>query len=174
MKKPSPKILIAAIAFLLIWAAAATVAPGIEVSAVLGILLLTVFLFAFEVVGVDVAAVSIMVLLGLISHFGGLLGFSRPLVPASELFRGFSGNAVISIIAVMIIGAGLDKTGLMGKLAVTILKVRRPHRGARHSGHLRHGRLHLQLHAERRRCRAVPAGGEPHLGAHRPGRCRAC
>jgi di/tricarboxylate transporter len=122
MKKPSPKILIAAIAFLLIWAAAATVAPGIEVSAVLGILLLTVFLFAFEVVGVDVAAVSIMVLLGLISHFGGLLGFSRPLVPASELFRGFSGNAVISIIAVMIIGAGLDKTGLMGKLAVTILK----------------------------------------------------
>jgi di/tricarboxylate transporter len=123
MKKPSPKILIAAIAFLLIWAAAATVAPGIEVSAVLGILLLTVFLFAFEVVGVDVAAVSIMVLLGLISQFGGLAGFEKPLVPSSELFRGFSSNAVMSIIAVMIIGAGLDKTGLMGRLAGTILKV---------------------------------------------------
>ncbi len=122
MKKPSPKILIAAVCFLLMWGAAAMVAPGIEVAVVLGILLLTVFLFAFEVVGVDVAAVSIMVILGLISHFGAAFGMARPLVPAAELFRGFSSNAVISIIAVMIIGAGLDKTGLMGKVAGTILK----------------------------------------------------
>ncbi|MFH1869060.1 MAG: SLC13 family permease [Pseudomonadota bacterium] len=122
MKKPSPKILIAAACFLLMWGAAATVAPGIEVAVVLGILLLTVFLFAFEVVGVDVAAVSIMVILGLISHFGAALGMAKPLVPPTELFRGFSSNAVISIIAVMIIGAGLDKTGLMGKVAGTILK----------------------------------------------------
>jgi len=122
MKKPSPRILIAAACFLLVWGAAATVAPGIEVAVVLGILLLTVFLFAFEVVGVDVAAVSIMVILGLISHFGAAFGMAKPLVPPTELFRGFSSNAVISIIAVMIIGAGLDKTGLMGKVAGTILK----------------------------------------------------
>lgn len=122
MKNLSPKILIAAVCFLLVWGAAAMVAPGIEVAVVLGILLLTVFLFAFEVVGVDVAAVSIMVLLGLISHFGAAFGMTKPLVPAAELFRGFSSNAVISIIAVMIIGAGLDKTGLMGKVAGTILK----------------------------------------------------
>lgn len=122
MKKMSPRILIAAACFLLVWGAAATVAPGIEVAVVLGILLLTVFLFAFEVVGVDVAAVSIMVILGLISHFGAAFGMARPLVPSAELFRGFSSNAVISIIAVMIIGAGLDKTGLMGKVAGTILK----------------------------------------------------
>ena len=38
------------------------------------------------------------------------------------LFDGFSSNAVISIIAVMIIGAGLDKTGLMSQLAAIILK----------------------------------------------------
>lgn len=120
MKKT--KTLIAAALFLLVWLAVASAVPTLEIAVVFGILLLTVFLFAFEVVGVDVAAVSIMVLLGLISHFGGLLGFAKPLVPSSELFRGFSSNAVTSIIAVMIIGAGLDKTGLMGKVAGAILK----------------------------------------------------
>ena len=40
-----------------------------------------------------------------------------------HLFDGFSSNAVISIIAVMIIGAGLDKTGLMSKVASFILEV---------------------------------------------------
>lgn len=122
MTRPATKTLVAAIIFLIAWAVAATVVPSLEIAVVLGILMLTVFLFAFEVVGVDVAAVSIMVLLGLISHFGGLLGFEKPLVPGAELFRGFSSNAVVSIIAVMIIGAGLDKTGLMGKVAGTILK----------------------------------------------------
>ncbi|MDP2133324.1 MAG: SLC13 family permease [Sulfuritalea sp.] len=122
MKKISPKIVIAAIVFLLVWVAAASVAPSAPVTLVLGILLLTVFLFAFEVVGVDVAAVSILVLLGLISTFGVKFGLAKPLVPNSELFSGFSSNAVMSIIAVMIIGAGLDKTGLMGKVAGTILK----------------------------------------------------
>lgn len=122
MTRPATKTLVAAVLFLIAWAFAATVVPTLEIAVVLGILMLTVFLFAFEVVGVDVAAVSIMVLLGLISHFGGLLGFEKPLVPGAELFRGFSSNAVISIIAVMIIGAGLDKTGLMGKVAGTILK----------------------------------------------------
>jgi di/tricarboxylate transporter len=116
------KTLVAAVLFLLVWLAVANAVPSLEIAVVFGILMLTVFLFAFEVVGVDVAAVSIMVLLGLVSHFGGLLGFEKPLVPASELFRGFSSNAVTSIIAVMIIGAGLDKTGLMGKVASVILR----------------------------------------------------
>jgi di/tricarboxylate transporter len=89
----------------------------------MGILLLTIFLFAFEVVGVDVAAVTVMVILGLLSSFSDLLGLAQPLVPTNELFRGFPSNAVMSIIAVMIIGAGLDKTGLMTKVAATILKV---------------------------------------------------
>ena len=40
-----------------------------------------------------------------------------------HLFDGFASNAVISIIAVMIIGAGLDKTGVMSKVAAFILKV---------------------------------------------------
>ncbi|MDO9224880.1 MAG: SLC13 family permease [Pseudomonadota bacterium] len=102
---------------------AISVVPSIEIAVVISILLLTVFLFAFEVVGVDVAGVSILVLLGLISSFSDLLGLKQPLVPTAELFRGFSSNAVMSIIAVMIIGAGLDKTGLMGQVAGTILKL---------------------------------------------------
>lgn len=117
------KILIAAALFLLVWLAVASAVPTREIAIVFGILMLTVFLFAFEVVGVDVAAVSILVLLGLISQFHGVFGFAKPLVAGSDLFRGFSGNAVMSIIAVMIIGAGLDKTGLMGKVAGFILKV---------------------------------------------------
>ncbi|MDG1430060.1 MAG: SLC13 family permease, partial [Paracoccaceae bacterium] len=38
-------------------------------------------------------------------------------------FTGFSSNAVISIIAVMIIGAGLDRTGVMNSVAAYILKI---------------------------------------------------
>ena len=86
--------------------------------AVMAILALTVCLFAFEILRVDVAAVLIMVLLGLTSllpNYGGL-------VPPEQLFNGFASNAVISIIAVMIIGGGLDKTGVMSTLAGKILR----------------------------------------------------
>ncbi len=123
MLKLPTRTLVAALLFLLFGAWMASVVPSAEIAVVMGILLLTVFLFAFEVVGVDVAAVTVMVLLGLLSSFNDRLGLAQPLVPPSELFRGFSSNAVMSIIAVMIIGAGLDKTGLMGKVAGTILRV---------------------------------------------------
>jgi len=123
MRKIPLKTLIGAIAFLIIGIAMSWLVPTIEIAIVMSIMLLTVFLFAFEVVGVDVAAVSILVLLGLISSYSHKIGLAQPLVPIAELFRGFSSNAVISIIAVMIVGAGLDKTGLMSKVAGTILKV---------------------------------------------------
>ncbi|PIE00590.1 MAG: SLC13 family permease [Thiothrix nivea] len=89
----------------------------------MAILLLTVYLFAFEVVDVDVAAIVVMVLLGLSALFAPLMGLDKELVPAEDLFNGFSSNAVISIIAVMIIGAGLDKTGIMSQVAGFILKI---------------------------------------------------
>ena len=95
-----------------------TIVLTAEMVAVMAILALTIFLFAFEIVRVDVAAVGIMVLLGLTSMLPGYSG----LVPIGNLFDGFSSNAVISIIAVMIIGAGLDKTGIMSQLAGKILK----------------------------------------------------
>ncbi len=122
-KVSQARTLVAAFIFVMIGVSAFLFAPNREISVVLNLLLLTVFLFSFEVVGVDVAAISIMVLLGLISHFAGLIGLPQPLVAGRDLFRGFSGNAVISIIAVMIVGAGLDKTGLMNKVAGFIIRV---------------------------------------------------
>lgn len=79
---------------------------------VLAVLAITIALFVFEVVRVDVVALSIMVLLGLLG-----------LVPSDQLFSGFGSNAVISIIAVMILGAGLDRTGVMTVVAVFILRI---------------------------------------------------
>jgi len=90
---------------------------NLEMIVVLALLAFTIFLFAFEIVRVDVAAIIIMVLLGIST----MIPVIDPLLSQQELFSGFSSNAVISVIAVMIIGAGLDKTGLMGKLAQLIL-----------------------------------------------------
>jgi di/tricarboxylate transporter len=90
-----------------------------EIIAVLAILSFAVTLFVFEVVRVDVVALIVLVLLGLSSQFDA---FNGGLVPMYQLFDGFSSNAVMSIIAVMIIGAGLDKTGVMGIMAAQILK----------------------------------------------------
>ena len=121
--KQTIKRLIAAFIFVVIGFAAGTVVPSTEVAWVVAILLLTIYLFAFEIVPVDVAAVSIMVVLGLTGLFGASFGLSKPLVDPTHLFDGFAGNAVISIIAVMIIGAGLDKTGLMTSVASFILRI---------------------------------------------------
>ncbi len=82
-----------------------------EMGFVLALLVVTVALFVSERLRVDVTAVLVMVVLGL-----------SGLVAAGELFSGFASNAVISIIAVMIIGAGLDKTGVMNRVARVILR----------------------------------------------------
>ncbi|MFC1772549.1 SLC13 family permease [Pseudomonadota bacterium] len=119
----TPKQLIAAAIFALLAIALATVVPSIEIAWVMGVLMLTIYLFAFEVVGVDVAAITVMVLLGLSTLLAPVMGLSQGLVEIKHLFDGFSSNAVMSIIAVMIIGAGLDKTGLMTKVASFILRV---------------------------------------------------
>jgi di/tricarboxylate transporter len=111
-----------AAAFVLIELMLSDAFPTREIAWVTAILFLTIYLFVFEIVAVDVAAVSIMVLLGLLSFIGPMTGMEYPFVPVQHLFDGFASNAVISIIAVMIIGAGLDKTGLMGRVAGVILK----------------------------------------------------
>jgi len=117
------KQFIAAVIFALASAYLAFIVPSIEIAWVTGILMLTIYLFAFEVVGVDVAAFTVMVLLGLTSLLAPVMGLQQGLVDNNHLFDGFSSNAVMSIIAVMIIGAGLDKTGLMSKVAVFILNI---------------------------------------------------
>ena len=117
------KQLVSAVIFLILALLIGQVVPSIEIAWVSAILLLTIWLFAFEIVGVDVAAATVMVLLGLTGLLAPVMGLEQGLVSNNDLFNGFSSNAVISIIAVMIIGAGLDKTGLMGKVANWILRV---------------------------------------------------
>jgi len=115
--------LVAAAVFLLLTLWLSDKAPTTEIAWVIGFLMLTVYLFAFEVIGVDVTAIYIMVLLGLSTLFAPLMGLEQGLVDETHLFDGFSSNAVVSIIAVMIIGAGLDKTGIMNQVAAYILKI---------------------------------------------------
>ncbi len=121
--KRAIKRLASIVLFVMLAAFLAYEVPTIEVAWVTAILLLTIYLFAFEVVDVDVAAITIMVILGLTGLFAPSMGLEQGLVDSKHLFDGFSSNAVISIIAVMIIGAGLDKTGIMSKVAAFILKI---------------------------------------------------
>jgi len=111
--KLSLKTISAALLFILAGAYIITQTPSIAISWVVIILLFTIYLFVFEIVDVDVAAVLIMVLLGLTTLLAPMMGLEEGLVDTSKLFNGFSSNAVMSIIAVMIIGAGLDKTGIV-------------------------------------------------------------
>ena len=89
-----------------------------EMTVVLALLGVTVVLFVTEIFRIDFTAIIVMVTLGMLSQLPGLGNLADP----SHIFDGFASNAVISIIAVMIIGAGLDKTGLMSKVAAVILK----------------------------------------------------
>ncbi len=73
---------------------------------------LAIFLFIVEWVRVDVVAILMMVTLPLLH-----------LVSPKEAFVGLSSNAVVSIIAVIIIGAGLDRTGMINKLVAPVLRI---------------------------------------------------
>ncbi|GGE36974.1 cation transporter [Actibacterium pelagium] len=90
----------------------------VEMMVVLAILGVTVLMFITEIFRIDFSALLIMIALGVLSQVPGLENLADP----TRLFEGFSSNAVISIIAVMIIGAGLDRTGLMSQVAAVILK----------------------------------------------------
>ena len=79
---------------------------------VMAMIALAIFLFIVEWVRVDVVAILMTVALPLLH-----------LVTPKEAFVGFSSNAVISIIAVIIIGAGLDRTGMINKLVAPVLRV---------------------------------------------------
>jgi di/tricarboxylate transporter len=81
----------------------------IMVMAMIGI---AIFLFIVEWVRVDVVAIMMMVTLPILG-----------LVSGSEAFIGLSSNAVVSIIAVIIIGAGLDKTGLVNRVVTPIIQL---------------------------------------------------
>ncbi|GIX37053.1 MAG: cation transporter [Silanimonas sp.] len=78
---------------------------------VLGLVGFTMLMFMMERIRADATALVVLVALGL---FG--------IVPATQLFDGFAGNAVISLMATMVLGAGLDRTGVLNRLAVNLLR----------------------------------------------------
>ncbi len=82
-----------------------------EIILVMAVLGVAVLMFIFEWVRVDMVGIIMMVVLPLLG-----------LVTPQEAISGLSSNAVVSIIAVIIIGAGLDKTGAMNSLARLILR----------------------------------------------------
>jgi di/tricarboxylate transporter len=83
-----------------------------EMGIVMAVLVMAILMFIFEWVRVDVVGWIMMVILP-------ILGVVTP----KEAISGLASNAVVSIIAVIIIGAGLDKTGCMNVLARNILKL---------------------------------------------------
>lgn len=83
-----------------------------EIGLTLAVMTVAIILFITNAVRVDVVGIIMIVTLPLLN-----------IIDAKEAISGFSSNAVISIIAVMIIGASLDKTGVMNILAKQILKL---------------------------------------------------
>jgi len=82
-----------------------------DMAMVLGLLGLTMVLFLFDRIRPDVVALIVLVLLGLTG-----------IVAPEDLFGGFSGSAVISIMCTMILGAGLERTGALNRLAGWLLR----------------------------------------------------
>ncbi len=89
-----------------------------EMAIIMVIIVFAVFIFATELLRVDVAAILVMTMLGLLIFVPGMENLLTPDV----VFSGFSSNAVVSIIGVMILGGGLDKTGAMERVAWAILR----------------------------------------------------
>jgi di/tricarboxylate transporter len=75
---------------------------GSDIIIVLLILSVTVTLLVLDIVRIDVVAISCMLALG----WTGILN-------PQEMFSGFSSNAVIAMLSVMILGRGIARTGLM-------------------------------------------------------------
>jgi len=88
-----------------------------EMALALFILGVAIVLFVTELFRIDVSATLIMLMIGAVGYIPGITSLLEP----GQLFSGFSSNAVLSIIAIMIIGSGLEKTGLMTQTAIILL-----------------------------------------------------
>jgi di/tricarboxylate transporter len=73
-----------------------------------------VALFIWDKWRSDIVAMLVLVVLG-IAH----------LIPTDQLLSGFSSDAVVAIVAVMMLGAGLERSGLISSLANWIFRVSR-------------------------------------------------
>ena len=82
-----------------------------DMKLVLGLVGFTMVMFVFERIRADIVALVVLVLLGL-----------TRLVAPEDLFSGFSSDAVINVMATMILGMGLDRTGALNRLAGWLLR----------------------------------------------------
>ena len=83
----------------------------ISIIIVIIILVATVVMLIFELVRIDVVAIISMLALG----WSGM-------VSPEEMISGFSSNAVIAMMAVMIMGRGIARTGLMNRFSRKVVK----------------------------------------------------
>lgn len=79
---------------------------------VLGLVGFTMVMFTVEWIRSDVLALLVLVALGIAG-----------IVPGDQLFDGFAGDAVVAIMAMMILGAGLDRTGVLTQAASFMLRL---------------------------------------------------
>ncbi|MGO4701067.1 SLC13 family permease [Dyella sp. 2RAB6] len=81
---------------------------------VLGLVGFTMLMLVLEWIRADMVALLVVVVIGLTG-----------LIPSERVFNGFAGNAVIAIIAIMIMGAGLDRAGVLGLTANFVMRMAR-------------------------------------------------
>ncbi|SDM02749.1 SLC13 family permease [Halarsenatibacter silvermanii] len=83
-----------------------------DIALTLLVLAAAIFMFVSEILRVDIAAILILLVLP-------WLGLIEPM----EAFAGLSSNAVIAVMAVMIMGHGLEASGATGKLTGPIIEL---------------------------------------------------
>ncbi|HET7664207.1 MAG TPA: SLC13 family permease, partial [Rhodanobacteraceae bacterium] len=81
---------------------------------VLGLVGFTMLMLVLEWIRADMVALLVVVVIGLTG-----------LIPPERVFEGFSGNAVIAIIAIMIMGEGLDRAGVLTVTAHFVMRMAR-------------------------------------------------
>jgi len=82
-----------------------------EMILVLGLAGFTMLMLVLEWIRADMVALLVVVTIGLTG-----------LIPSDKVFDGFAGNAVISIIAIMIMGEGLDRAGVLTHTARFVMR----------------------------------------------------
>jgi di/tricarboxylate transporter len=85
-----------------------------EMILVLGLVGFTMLMLVLEWVRADMVALLVVVVIGLTG-----------LIPSERVFNGFAGNAVIAIIAIMIMGEGLDRAGVLNATAHFVVRMSR-------------------------------------------------
>lgn len=85
-----------------------------EMILVLGLVGFTMLMLVLEWIRADMVALLVVVVIGLTG-----------LIPADRVFNGFAGNAVIAIIAIMIMGEGLDRAGVLNLTANFVMRMAR-------------------------------------------------